>query len=414
MLKVQEYLLAHSLDDLAKEHGVYARFSKQNPKKFTLNYDMLEAKDGDPIAEECRGLVLEATCNVVCDEIPGNPFCSAHPGFGPTKVLAYPFKRFYNHGQGAAANVDWESAKFFEKLDGTLCIVYYDHSLGVWSVGTRSVPDADVPFENVTGKTFRMLFEEAATKMYFPWERSPSGFEVGFASFCEVFLVKKYTYMFELCTPENEPNCIKHKNYRVWLLGVRNNETLEEEELDERLDLLVCPSYDLTPESVFDFVLKRNHTEYEGLVIRDKDFNRIKVKNPAYVLASKMKDSAIRSPRNLLEIVLMEKDDDIRPLLPEKFQEALDKIKDNLAAFIRVEDFHFRHLKVFTDNRKEFAVACQKANGNIPVQMFMFEGKGGPHDWIKSRQNKDGTYPHAFLDNLLKMIGCENGGDISS
>lgn len=413
MLKVQEYLLSHSLDDLAKEHGIYARFSTKNPNKFTLNYDMIEAKDGDPIAEECRGLVLEATCKISCNETPGSVFCSAHPGFGPTRILAFPFKRFYNHGQGAAANVDWNNAKFFEKLDGTLCIVYFDHSLGVWSVGTRSVPDADIPYENVTGKTFRELFAHAATMTYFPWEQNSEGFEGGFASFCDLFLVKKYTYMFELCTPENEPNCIRHAGYKIWLLAVRNNETLEEEEINHP-DLIVCPSYDLTPESVFNFVLSRSHMEYEGLVIRDASFNRIKIKNPAYVLASKMKDSAIRSPRNLLEIILMEKDDDIRPLLPEKFQEELDKIKDKLHLWVQAMDHFFDvtfQLTMEAENqRKEFALLCKKHNMPIGTQMWMFSNKveNGyvSRAWIKSCQNEDGTWPNAFLDSLLKMIGA--------
>lgn len=64
LLNVQNYLLTHSLADLARDHGVYGRFSTQNPLKLSLNYDQLEAKDNDVIACECRGLVLE------CQRVP--------------------------------------------------------------------------------------------------------------------------------------------------------------------------------------------------------------------------------------------------------------------------------------------------------------------------------------------------------
>ena len=57
MLLVQKYLETHTFGDLAKEHGVYASFSKSG-HKFSLNYDQIEAKESDPLAQECRGLIL--------------------------------------------------------------------------------------------------------------------------------------------------------------------------------------------------------------------------------------------------------------------------------------------------------------------------------------------------------------------
>ncbi|HEY9745493.1 MAG TPA: RNA ligase [Oculatellaceae cyanobacterium] len=396
MLKVQEYLLSHTLFDLEREHGVYARFSNLNPNKFTLNYDMFEARDGDIIAEECRGLILEGI---------GTEKYSS----GPTRILAYPFRRFYNHGQSAAANINWKTAKFFEKLDGTLCIVYYDHTLGIWSVATRSVPDADLPFSNLTNKTFRQLFGKAVSETYFP-SMQP---EDAFKKFCESFLETKFTYMFELCTPENEPNCIRHTSYKAFLLGVRNNETLLEEEVCNLASsgLLVCPSYDLTPNSVFDFVLSRSHLEYEGLVVRDSDFNRIKIKNPEYVLASKIKDGAVKSPRSLLKAILSGKDDDIRPLLPESFKEKLDKIKDNLQDFLRSEEeWYKQHANPEGEEnfRKHFAINVKQSGRHLPLQMFMFEkSEANAKTWIESKKNEDGTYSDAFLNGLLKTISYQ-------
>jgi hypothetical protein len=399
MLKVQEFLLNHSLSDLEKQKGVYSRFSEKNPLKFSLNYDQIEAKSGDEITEECRGLVLELKDkkNVSKDETVGN-----------TNLLCFGFKRFYNDGDPCAASIDWNNAVFFEKLDGTLCQVYWDPTLKRFCVATRSVPDADVPFENVTGKTFRQLFEQAAVATYLnqrPNDTNPQ-------RFFDMWLHSKFTYMFELCTPENEV-LVSHREHKIWLLGARNNETLLEEDVTTKKytdHFDVCPSYLLSFETMHKFVLDRSDPrKYEGLVIRDKFFNRIKIKDLAYVIASKLKDRAVKSPRALLELILIGKDDDVRPLLAPELQAGLDKRKANLAHWIGTEDMQYRMLKIMIHGaenpRKELALLAKQKNGTISVLMFQYDNKGTAKDWIYSHQNKDGTFPNSFLDKLDQMIG---------
>ena len=105
MLLVQQYLETHTLGDLVRDHGVYASFSKSG-HKFSLNYDQIEAKESDPLAQECRGLILSLTDG---QHIVGVTDASGrtnrdHVVLGPTKILAYPMNRFFNHGQGSAAD----------------------------------------------------------------------------------------------------------------------------------------------------------------------------------------------------------------------------------------------------------------------------------------------------------------------
>ena len=97
MLLVQDYLLTHSLGQLASEHGVYARFDKSG-RWFSLNYDMIEAKDDDPIACECRGLVLttpDGHTIVPKPELMGKRL-NNDIVVGETKVAAFGFRRFFN------------------------------------------------------------------------------------------------------------------------------------------------------------------------------------------------------------------------------------------------------------------------------------------------------------------------------
>lgn len=114
-LLVQEYLKTHSFEDLRMDHGVYPSFSKDG-HKFSLNYDMLEAKESDPLSQECRGLILsfaDPSLHVPRDK---SSIGSLVPG--ETVVVSYPMKRFFNAGQGAAY-VDWNdpTISVMEKLD---------------------------------------------------------------------------------------------------------------------------------------------------------------------------------------------------------------------------------------------------------------------------------------------------------
>src|SRR5690242_19441494 len=130
-LLVQEFLEKHSLEDLAKEHAVEASFSKDHTI-FSLNYNQINVVDSDELSQQCRGLILRKENLQVLG--------SEHAVVGPTRILAYPFNRFFNQGQGACAQLDWDNTILFEKVDGTLCIVYYDALYDQWCVATRSVP----------------------------------------------------------------------------------------------------------------------------------------------------------------------------------------------------------------------------------------------------------------------------------
>src|ERR1700690_2994592 len=102
MLLVQQYLENHSFADLAKDHGVYPSFSKSG-HNFSLNYEMSQSKESDPLAQECRGLILALADGSV---IPGATISDGKINRdtvvpGATKILAFPMRRFFNHGQGS-------------------------------------------------------------------------------------------------------------------------------------------------------------------------------------------------------------------------------------------------------------------------------------------------------------------------
>lgn len=441
MLLVQEYLKDHTFGQLAAEHGVYASFSKSG-HKFSLNYDQIEAKESDPLAQECRGLILALASHrpVFGQIMPDGKLNRDNLEPGETIVLAYPMKRFFNHGQGAAAEINWSDPQLsvLEKLDGTLCIVYYDPITDLWCCATRSVPEADLPMDN--GKfTFRTLFEKAL--------KDTCG--LSFYDFTK-WLNKKITYCFELTTPYNRI-VVNYQECRVTLLASRElysgykefnfaqlgaMDWVEYDLLDQKtkdhltslgknkentpsafvpvpFDLYGVPvvrAYTLkTIDDIHNYVSNQNPLEHEGVVILDSNFNRIKVKNAAYVAFNKARDILGASDRNCLELILSEKEDDVMPALPKEIQDNLLKIKEGYRGWLKDQEAVYAEVyaeaQSISPDKKTFAVLLSKKNIKFSGVFFaMFDGKATSVKDFIVKSRKDGTWANSFLDKILESI----------
>ncbi len=403
MLLVQQYLENHSFDDLIKEHGVYASFSKSG-HKFSLNYDQIEAKESDPLAQECRGLVLACENGVSLSSqflnLPGTKASHTHLCPGKTVILAYPMNRFFNHGQSTADYIDWSDPNLtvLEKLDGTLCIVYWDKFTNLWCVATRSVSEADLLMDNGLF-TFRTLFEKAVE------ETSKQSFQ-----YLTDHLDKKTTYCFELTTPYNRI-VVNYPNNGVTLLAARSLTTNREIDIDHVVTIGIphVQAYKFTTvEKTLEWVSSLNPMEHEGVVVKQGE-KRNKVKNPAYVAYNKVRDALATSPRNMVELILSEKDDDVIPMLPEEIVKNLQQIKIGLQAGIRRHDDAYQFAKSAADmvnpgDKKTFAILVTKNKDLWTAPFFqMFDGKASNmKDFIKNNR-KDGTWGNSFLDKMLEI-----------
>lgn len=394
-LLVQEFLENKSFHDLEKEHGVYASFSKSG-HKFSLNYDQIEAKESDPLAQECRGLILSLE--------DGSPILATEGSRatvipGKTKILAFPMKRFFNYGQGSAANIDWSDSKLsiLEKLDGTLCIAYWDPFIEKWSIATRSVPEADLLMDNGLF-TFRTLFEKAFedTTGYFFNEAE--------------YLRRGWTYCFELTTPYNRI-VVNYPKNRVTLLAVRDLDSLQEMNPRDAMTRHLIPKMPVVQtfehksiSDLIEWVSSLNPMEYEGVVVRDSGYNRIKVKNALYVAYNRSRDTLGSSIRNCLELILAEKEDDVIPFLPEDIVINLIKIKENVQKFIPYYDNLYKDILSQSTDKKSFAILATKNKDLWSAPLFqMYDGKAsGMKDFIQ-KNRKDGTWSNTFLDKILEI-----------
>jgi hypothetical protein len=99
------------------------RESKAHPQLYSITYDLIKSDFKLPLVSECRGIILEKDTN---------------------RLICWPFNKFWNHGEGKAAKIDWNSAKVQEKYDGSLMKLY--HYDGEWIVATNSVVDSNEAF----------------------------------------------------------------------------------------------------------------------------------------------------------------------------------------------------------------------------------------------------------------------------
>jgi hypothetical protein len=395
MLLVQEYLLTHSLLDLENEFGVFATFSKDG-RKFSLNYDQILARDSDAISQECRGLILAAAdgsswhAHAVVD---GNKLQYSHIVPGVTQVVAMPFKRFFNFGQGAAASISLNSTvRIMEKMDGTLTILYHDQIKNEWHVATRSIPEADVPL-NTDGMTFRALFEKALAS-------SNKTFD-GFTS----TLDKDLVYMFELCTPYNQV-VVRHNHSTITLLAVRNKKTLEEVMIDD-LDIGVpcVKKYSFnTMEEILAYVGEQPPSDHEGVVLLDSKFNRIKVKNPKYVLAHKAQDS-LKSERQCMHAVLLNAYDDLLPLISPEISANILSLVEKLKSFLVSQEAQYVDFASKAQDKKSFALSI-KDNDKLWKSAFFarFDKKVSSFQEYIQKNKQNGEFSASFLDSLLANL----------
>jgi hypothetical protein len=153
--------------------------------------------------------------------------------------------------------------------------------------------------------------------------------------------------------------------------------------------------------------------EHEGIVVKQGE-NRIKVKNPAYVAYNKVRDSMASSERNMVELILAEKDDDVIPMLPEELAKNLLKIKAGVQEVIKEHDQAYKKLIALMElsqlsDKKSFALAVQEMtkarNGKLWTAPFfqLFDGKVSSMKDFIQKNRKDGSWGATFLDKFLEL-----------
>jgi hypothetical protein len=301
---------------------------------YTLFKYGIESNMSLRIVQECRGIILhEPTLTPVC----------------------VPFFKFFNVQETNAHEIDWNSGvSVLEKLDGLIIKLWWHGN--IWHVstnGTINASDAELMnsvFVNngeVRLDDYYDLFRYAFVLEgidYQNWKNS---------------LDKNYTYIFELVSPYNRV-VVPYQKTKLFHIGSRNNITLLEEELEIGIEKPY--SYPLNTLEECLSAAENLPFSAEGYVVVDKNYNRVKIKSPAYVSAHHLKNNGVITYSRVLDMIKVNGDDDFLSIYPE-YKDYFDYVKNKFVVYIDnvLHDYEqYKNLSFST--RKDFAMWAKETS----------------------------------------------------
>lgn len=323
----------HTLTGLERDLHLHLSRHQAHPNLVGFKYDMLESPMQDPVCRNARGIVL--------DEDRG------------WEVVAWPFNKFFNSGEGLADTIDWDTAKVQEKVDGSLMILYYyrdpeDAYSGQWLVASSGRADAG---GNINGSvmTFAQLF----------WRTWGAGLNrSGGLLNALQDLDRGSTYMFELTTPWNRVVCGYGDAENLTYLGRRDLRTGLEVRAGADPDYHLswpAPAREFPLQSLEDVARtfeQMDPMQQEGYVIVDADFHRLKVKHPGYVALHHLK--AGLTPRAVLEVVRSGETAEVIAAFPE-WRRLFDEVRADFEALVLELEQQYETVKDIVE-QKQFAL----------------------------------------------------------
>lgn len=340
MLLVQKYLQTQNLERL-KSRGINATPHPKYPNLIHLCYDQIDVKSDDFLARECRGLILDRD--------------------NDWAIVSHPMHRFFNQGEFHAAEIDWWTARVYDKLDGSLTILW--HYKDKWHVSTKGSPAA-------SGKigTHDITFEELFWDAF-----SNKGWETG-------DLDTSLTYMFELTSPFNRI-VVSYEYIDLRLLAVRHVRTGHEMALKMFSYLNPVKSYPMTTlNETIEAANKLYPLTHEGYVVVDANFNRVKIKSPKYVALHHLKNGF--GPRRIIDLLKLGEKNEVLLYFPE-YVDQFNELEAQFNAFVALHESAYTMVKHIED-QKEFALKATK----FPASGALFRVRKGQSPNVRAAINE--------------------------
>lgn len=289
-----------------------------------LKYNQLASDFNEQIVRECRGCI----------------FYLPKRNHAWADIVCYPFEKFGNYGESYVPSIDWDHARVQEKVDGSLIKVW--HHKNEWHISTNGTIDARKAPTSIEGVSFYDVFMRALEK---------NGNSQDFFDSLDI----TYTYMFELVSPETRVT-IEYPEAAIYYLGARSMSTFLEEAYPKRtLDYKFFPFVKLpkvyhlsTLETCIDAVNAMGANE-EGFVVCDDFFNRIKIKSPEYLIASKIRNNGALTVKRIVEAMRANYLDDLYAYAPD-YRDFIDSVINSYNAI--AQGCEMWYLQSISDNRR--------------------------------------------------------------
>lgn len=350
MLEIQSFILRNPNWEELLSSPPYCLSIKRKDSRVLFKYSQRNSDFSLDIVKEARGLILEE---------------------GTWKVVAYAFDKFFNYGESFAAKIDWNTATVSSKEDGSIIKVYYYNDK--WNVGTNSTIDSnDANLESPKYKNFKQLFDEAAKNSNLDYSR----------------LNKDCTYIFELVSPHNIICCPQDET-KLYHLGTRNNITLRE--FEDEIGVEKPKTYNFSSLNECIDVASSLPFSQEGFVIKDKNYNRVKVKGLAYLKAHYLRVNNRLTIEKIISISFQNEAEEFLTYFPHS-KESFELVKEKMEIFrkkIRINFNKAKELKKMYPERKDFAKVVTKEK--CPSLYFLtYDNKiKNSDEWLNSLELKE-------------------------
>lgn len=332
----------------------------------------------DPVVQEARGIIInEETKEVVC----------------------WPFRKFGRYDEPYADKIDWSTAEVQEKIDGSIIKLWFDKINKKWIFSTNACINAvNAPCKISANSTYTNYLELIE-----------SCYNFDIIQYKLKGLDTDKTYIFELTTPSNQV-VVKYTRSRLFHIGTRSNITGKEYSTRD------IGGYLSGIETAAEFVGLKNlddciayldmftrdsdgriiGCEFEGFVVVDKNFNRVKIKDPIYIVLHNIASNSETSVKLLVKYLIDGKLDITS--LSEQFPE--------LAHYLKYYDFRVT----------EF---MNRANAFINITRTLYEKSSCDRKKI-AMIIKDSEYASIGFKcigndkSLMEILECMKGGAVKS
>lgn len=286
MLQIQKFCMENTNWKALLKNKPYCLKIEEKENLVLFKYDQIRSDFSQEICRECRGIILEKNS---------------------WKVVRMAFKKFFNYEETHADKIDWNSATATSKEDGSLISLYYYNN--EWNIATNGrINSKEANIDSPLYKTYYDLALEAF-KLY----------NVDFNK-----LNKNYTYTFELCSPFNQIVCKYDKIY-LFLICVRDNDTLEE--VNEIIENVELPKfYKLNSKEEYEQLIALLGENKEGIVVKDKYNNRVKMKTLLYFQLHRMTGNKNLTLERAVELIMSNDTDEFLSYFPQ-YTDFIEKLK---------------------------------------------------------------------------------------
>lgn len=345
----------------------------------------------DPIVKEARGIILDKeTLNVVC----------------------WPFNKFGKYDDYYADDIDWSTARVQEKIDGSIIKLWYDARANVW----RFSSNTQIYLENAK-------CSDTITSLYDELKRATN-----YKDLEELInndkLNKTYTYIFELVGPDNRM-VINYHESKIYHIGTRNN--ISGQEYNIGIGIAKPKTYLLTSlDKCIDCIDLLNRysdnsigiCSYEGFVVVDANFHRIKIKAPVYSMLHNIATGSKKSKRILLELIDSNRLDvesmclnykDIAPFIKYydfKYTEVMCKLNRFVNICRKVYTMCGKDKKLLSTKIKDHpfaSIAFRSLDNDLSVKQLLDTSKMGRIEWLLNHIENYDPENYSYIFDILNQ-----------